>query len=1127
MRNYFCFILLLLTVIGCQKDDKLSNLNPEKVSLFTKLTLSETGVKFKNELPEGIKFNGLLYEYYYNGSGLAVIDFNNDGLKDIFFVSALKQHKLFLNQGNLKFLDVSRLTGILRHQHFSGGIAVIDINNDGWMDIYISNSGKFKSDEKRKNKLYINQGARGKQKIPTFKEESKKYGLDISACSTQATFFDYDKDGDLDMYLLNHHPLSYPNKETADLLKMDGGLANDRLLRNDDNYFTDVSKQAGISQTRLEYGLGVGIGDMNNDGWPDIYVSTDFDGSDHLYLNNQDGTFSDKIIASTNHTSFFSMGNDIGDVNNDGWLDFMSVDMRGASNYDIKTSMSGMNPKSFQEVVNLGLHHQYMYNTLQINSGYLTETNIPHFYDIAQFAGVAKTDWSWAPLFFDMDNDGFKDIFVSNGIKRDFRNNDFLDYVNRKQDSIHLNKSFKPKKYIADVLQKMPERKKENYLFRNQGNLRFLKMNAVWGDAQPTSSNGVVYADLDNDGDLEIIVNNTDDFAFILKNNAIELGLGYYLSVKLKGSPKNRYGIGTRINLITSDGIQTQELYNTRGFMSAVSNEIHFGLGNTKKVTIEVIWPDLKKQIIRNVNANQLLTVDYNNAQTLTENKNPLNTLFTKEHIKGLKIKHQENYFDDFEREGLLPHKMSQEGPALAIGDINGDGLDDIHIGNALGKEGKILQQQKDGSFLESNISIMKKDAIYEDTFSSFIDIDGDKDLDLYIVSGGNEHTKDSPLLRDRLYLNDGKGNFSNSSTALPNIAVSGSCVKAADYDKDGDLDLFIGGRQIPGRYPNPAKSYILVNKSVGSKIHFDILDSPISIQFDTLGMVTDAIWIDINKDKYLDIVVTGEWMPIMVFENTKNGDFKDKTVEYGFKNTNGWWYCLSAADFDKDGDLDIIAGNLGLNYKYKASQEKPFEVFASDFDKTGTYDIVLSYYDKNILMPLRGRECSSNQMPFIKKKFPTYDAFAKAKLRDVFDKNQLEKSVHLKAYTFSTSMFINEEGHFKKQALPDASQLSSVNDILIEDFNQDSNMDIIMAGNLYNSEVETPRNDASYGVILLGNGNGGFNELPNAKSGLMLRGEVRHIKHITIKGSKKIVVIKNNDSLKVLKKSVSVIVDF
>ena len=1112
------YILIIMLAFSCKKQYQISGLNPETEEIFTKLTQEETGLTFSNDLIEDLKFNGLQYEYYYNGSGLAVADFNNDGLKDVFFVSALKQHRLFLNQGDLHFKDVSHATGIIDDNRFSGGISIVDINNDGWMDIYISNSGKFNRADNRRNKLYINLGI-GEKGIPKFQEQGAKYGLDLADCSTQATFFDYDKDGDLDMYLLNHSPSSYPgDKSIADLLEMDGGVANDRLLRNDNNHFTDVSKEAGIIQNRLEYGLGIAVGDVNNDSWPDLYVSNDYTGKDHLYMNNKNGTFTDRILEATNHISFFAMGNDIADINNDGWLDIMTVDMMGESNYDIKTSMSGMNPESFHEAVALGLHHQYMYNSLQLNSGFINKNNVPIFSDIAEIAGVSKTDWSWAPLFFDMDNDGLKDLFISNGIKRDFRNNDFVNYVNKKQDSIHKVQKIDIESYVVDILDKMPGRKKENYFFRNQGNLNFAKMNEVWGDGSLTSSNGAVYADLDNDGDLDIIVNNTDDPAFVLKNNSSELGLGHYLAFKLMGPKMNLDGIGARIIITTEDNTrQVQEQYFSRGFMSSMARELHFGLGNANKAKVEIIWTDNKYQVIENIKADQLVELQYSNAK----NNEPTDILNTKKGIfkqnEGIiNYVHNENIFDDYQRESLLPHKMSQEGPSLAIGDVNGDMLDDMHIGGAMGSPGVLYIQKNDGTFKQTSTALFEKDAVFEDVASTFFDADNDGDLDLYVVSGGNENNVGAPLLRDRLYINNGKGEFSYNPDILAKIAISGSCVKVADYDNDGDLDLFIGGRQVPGKYPAPAKSYILQNNSSSGHIKFEEADYLINDKWQKAGMVTDALWLDLNHDKYLDLVITGEWMPIRIFENMAGKDFEEKTNEYGLDNSNGWWFSLAAIDIDDNGEMDIVAGNLGLNFKYKASIDSPFEVYADDFDNTGSNDIVLSYYEDKELVPLRGRQCSSQQMPFIKKKFPTYDSFGKAGIEDIFNEKQLEKSVHLKAQTFATTIFRNEGGVFKAYVLPNEAQISSVKSILVQDFDQDGSKDILLTGNLYGTEVETPRADASPGLMLKGDGNGNFVPLTATESGLMIMGEVKSAQKINIHGQPKVVFARNDNSLKV-----------
>ena len=1117
----YTFFLLFILITSCEETYELSGKNSTNERIYTRLNSNETGIDFSNLLDEDIRYNGLQYEYFYNGGGVAVSDFNNDGLKDIFFVSTLGQHKLFINKGDLKFEDVSDKTGILNRQHFSTGVTVVDINDDGWMDIYLSNSGKFKNPDTRRNRLFVNTGVKNMGGVPIFKEEAKKYGIDSPDCSTQASFFDYDKDGDLDMFLLNHSPSPYPeDKSLLELSTTDGGAANNKLFRNDNGYFNDVTQQTGIIQNRLSYGLGIAIGDVNNDSWPDLYVANDFTGKDQLYINDHNGKFTDRILEATNHISFFSMGNDIADINNDGWMDLMVVDMMGANNYDIKTSMSGMNPDRFYETVNSGQHYQYMYNTLQLNSGFVNKDGTPFFSDIAQITGVSNTDWSWAPLFFDMDNDGLKDLFVSNGIKRDFRNNDFVNFVNKKQDSIRKVEKMDVKKYISDVMDKMPTRKKENYFFKNNGKLEFEKMNETWGNDLQTSSNGSIYADLDNDGDLEIIVNNTDDPAYILKNNSIELGLGHHVKIRLNGPKGNRDGIGTRVVVSNDENKQTQELYFSKGFMSAKDRELHFGLGTNALATIEVFWPDDSYQILQNVKADQLIILDHSKSkkQVLNEkDSNGKSHIFKNIIVEGLEFKHQENDFDDFSRESLLPHRMSNEGPALSIADINQDGLEDIYIGGALGQAGKLFIQNKNASFDKINSTAFEKSAQFEDVSSVFFDADADGDLDLYVVSGGNEYSVGSPNLYDRLYVNDGQGQFTHVENALPNISVSGSCVKPIDFDNDGDLDLFIGGRQVPGKYPYPAKSYLLENKSDSKKIVFTESEVTQSENWQKLGMVTDALWADLNDDEYLDLVIAGEWMPIRVFENENGKQLVEKTADYGLDKTNGWWYSLGASDFDGDGDVDIIAGNLGLNYKYKASGDAPFEVFADDFDISGSNDIVLSYYEEEELVPLRGRECSSNQMPFIKEKFPTYDSFGKAAIEDIFDSEQLKKSLHLKALNFASSYLENKGGEFEVRNLPTEAQLSSINEIVIDDFDNDGVNDVLLAGNLYSSEVETPRNDALHSLYLRGDGQGSFNPQSAGKSGLFTKGSVKEVSPILINKSKNLVFAINNEQIEVV----------
>ncbi len=1139
MNKLYFFLAIL--VFGCgdsrdkKNDNKISDINNTSLPLFSLRSVDDTGINFKNLLTESRNLNGILYEYLYNGGGVAVADFNSDKFLDVYFVSNLGSNKLYLNKKGLKFIDITeeaQVTGVSLEgnvtvkEGFPTGVTVVDINSDGKIDIYVCKSGKHKPDNRR-NELYINLG-NNTQGHPVFKEEAKKYGLDLPHFSTQATFFDYDKDGDLDMFLLNHGTKPYQDKEILKLISTKAPLQSSRLFKNDNGFYTDISEQSGIINNAISFGLGIAVGDLNNDTWPDIIVGNDFSEKDYLYLNQKNGTFKEVIKEATNHISYFSMGNDISDLNNDGWLDFMSVDMMSEHNYDIKTSMSGMNPERFYKLTEIGLHSQYMYNTVQLNNGIMNKQDqIPVFSDVAQMNGVANTDWSWSPLLFDMDNDGWKDIFVSNGIKRDFRNNDFINYKKSKFDdffssygvSTPENKQ-KARDLIIDLIKEMPIRNKANYFYQNQKGAGFSKKNNIWIEDYATSSNGAAYADLDNDGDLDIITNNTDDYAIIYENNSMQLNKGNYIKVKLNGSKNNINAIGARVILEQNKETQTLENYASRGFQSATSGDLHFGVGaETKIEKITVIWPDGKTAVYNNIDANQVITFDYKDSDEKYIEKEALKVMFTDiTEITNLKHKHKENDFNDFDRESLLPHKMSQLGPALAVYDLNNDGLDDIYNGGAHGESGKLYFQLKDGTFQEKKETPFYLDKEYEDVSALFFDADGDLDADLYIVSGGNEFDEGAKKLEDRFYENIGNGNFKRVEV-LPFMRVSGSIVKAADYDKDGDLDLFVGGRQKPGRYPEPTNSFLLQNNSKDGQIKFSNVTTKVANALHNIGMVTDAVWLDIDQDNWMDLLVVGEWMSPVVLRNN-NGIFEDITLNSGLAEQTGWWFSLATGDFDGDGDEDILAGNLGLNYKYKATPKEPFKVYQKDFDKNGTLDIALGYYDLGNLYPLRGRQCSSNQMPGIKKKFENYHAFAQATLTDVYGKENLEEALHYEIKNFASSYFENKgDGTFEVKQMSLRTQTSSINAINVGDFNKDSNLDIIISGNWYVSEVETPRNDASYGMFLAGDGKGNFKEVSAIKSGLYVKGDVRNAKIINMSEKKKaLVVAKNNDFVQVYK---------
>jgi hypothetical protein len=1128
-----CIIILVFGFLFTQCEKNIKNIIPnnkpnKSEELFTILSPLETKLNFVNLINESPTVNGVLYEYLYNGGGVSVGDLNGDDLPDIYFISNLYSNKLFINKGNLTFKETTPISKVKGKKGFPTGVTMVDINSDGLLDIYVCKSGDYSDLDYRRNELYINNG-NNTDGIPIFTEEASKYGLNLPHYSTQASFFDYDKDGDLDMFVINHgiEPADVePNID--ELLQKKSEYSSNKLFRNDSGKFIDVSEASGIINNSIGFGLGIAVGDLNNDNWPDILIGQDYSEKDHLYLNQKDGTFKEVIKEATNHISNFSMGNDIADINNDGWADFISVDMVSNNNFDLKTSMSGMNPKRFQDLVDKGLHHQYMFNALQLNNGTALNEDIPAFSDIAQFSGVSNTNWSWAPLFFDMNNDGWQDLFVSNGIMRSFRNNDFVIYKRKRVAQLYKNlekyqnKDSLIKKYYEDVLAVMPEKKEVNLLYLNNKDFTFSEKSNEWNLQTPTCTNGVAYADLDNDGDLDIIGNNINDAAFIYRNNLSELKTNTnYLKIKLKGSSGNVIGIGAKVTIETEELKQTKELYLSRGFQSSVSSILHFGIGNSNNVNnLKIQWPDGKSQLLSNVKSNQQITIDYNNS-VLEVNKeiNKNSKLFNDVSKNvGTLFKHVENDFDEFEREGLLPHKLSQNGPSIAVGDVNNDGLDDFYIGGAKDQSAALFIQETSGRYTSELESLWLKDKGYEDISSEFFDADNDGDIDLYVVSGGNEETQEKQY-QDRLYENLGDGKFSKVEGALKGITNSGSCIRPADYDNDGDLDLFVGGKLIPGKYPLPATSYILKNESEGGKIKFVNVTDEVAPFMNNFGMVSDANWIDIDNDKYLDLVVVGEWMPIKIIKNNK-GKFTDVSVKSGIENQNGWWFSIASADFDKDGDQDFIAGNLGLNYKYKSTPEEPFEVYARDFDKSGSLDIVLGYHENGVVFPLRGRQCSSNQMPFIKEKFPKYEDFGLADIETVYGKEDLESALHYRATTFATTYFENlGEMKFKASKIDGITQFSSVNSILIDDFNKDGNIDAVLSGNLYQSEVETPRNDAGYGVFLEGNGKGEFSSQFPMESGLFVGGDVKHARIINSpsKKEKRIIFAKNDGLIQIV----------
>ncbi|MEC3907877.1 VCBS repeat-containing protein [Tamlana sp. 2201CG12-4] len=1107
---------LMLVLVSCNTaPENNQSLNSEAlgINLFTVLTEEQTGITSKNVLRENTYMNGFLYEYYYNGGGVAVADFNNDSLIDIYFINNLQPNQLYLNQGNMRFKEVSKISGTQGSRGFPTGVTIVDINNDGYKDIYICYSGSPSNKDLLKNQLLVNQGINDKG-VPHFVDKAATYNLDLAHHAIQAAFFDYDRDGDLDMFAINHGlQYSYLDHEIDSLSRLINSEAGEKLYRNDHNKFIEVTHDAGIVSNALGYTLGVSIGDLNNDGWPDVYTANDYAQKDHIYINNKNGTFEETSHNSFRHISNFSMGTDIADINNDGWLDIMSLDMMAKDNYSQKTSMSGMNPERFFNYVNWGLHHQYMYNAMHLNRGIDYNTNAPVFSDIAKLAGVSSTDWSWSPLLFDFNNDGYNDLFVSNGIKRDFRSNDFKIYKEKKREEARKAGVLNKDKYIADLLEKSPTRRKNNYFFLNQGDLTFSPLDLE----QPmTFSNGAAYADFDNDGDLDVVVNNSDDPSFIYRNNS-NAHHGY-LKVKLIGQSENKDALGAKVELITATSKQTRENYFTRGFQSSMANNLHFGLGQKNIVdTLRIHWPDGKIEEKYKVSSNQVLTVRYGQGLGIEKVSQKENYIF-KDRSAQLRIPftHQENDYDDFKEEALMPHKMSESGPALAKADVNNDGLEDFYVGGAQGQSGVLYVQSETGIFYEQNIEAFLRDRKHEDTGALFLDADKDGDMDLYVVSGGNEMDPNSDYYTDRFYENNGIGNFTRNLKAIPTITQSGQSIASGDFDNDGDLDLFVGTRVMPKNYGKPVKSFLLENKSDKGKIQFiDVTDTAIP-DLNSFSMITNVYWQDMDGDNKQDLLITSEWGAISLFKNMGH-EFRNISSSVGLTDYVGWWYCLKVMDVDGDGDQDLIAGNLGLNYKYKASPKEPFYMFINDFDDNHSTDIVLGYHEGETVYPLRGRECSSNQMPFIKEKFESYHAFGKANLHQVYG-NKLKSSLKYTATTFASGVFENRGSkgfHFKP--FPNEAQISSINKILSNDFDKDGSMDLLLLGNLYGSEVETPRNDASYGHVLKKDAYGNFFEIPSTRSGLYIKGEVKNAVEIATLNGNLIIIAKNNEPLTVL----------
>ncbi len=1086
VKMLFCFWLMLISWSGRTQDKKL----------FSLLSPSSTGIDFRNQIVENQKFNALNNQNLYNGGGVAVGDINNDGLDDIYFNSNMGLNQLYLNLGDLKFKNITASAGVSGREGWKSGVTMVDINGDHLLDIYVCYSGKT-DPERRRNQFFINKGDL------TFEDKAKEYGLDANAYSTHAAFLDYDLDGDLDMFLLTTNVKVIHEIEYKQVRKATHPYAGDKLFRNDNGHFTEVTESVGILSNALGFGLGVAVSDFNKDGWPDIHVSNDYMEPDYLYINNKNGTFTNKLSESLQHISQFSMGSDVADINNDAWPDLFTTDMLPEDNKRQKLLYGPENYEQYALQVMNGFHFQNMRNMLHLNNANGT------FSEIGQLAGISNTDWSWAPLFADYDNDGWKDLFVTNGYFRDYTNRDFLkfkgDYyfnkvvANEKIDTLELSSSMKSTPL-------------HNYLFRSNGDLTFTDQSNDWGMGKKGFSNGAVYSDLDNDGDLDLVVSNQNEVASLYKNSLREQHANTnFIALQLVGTRLNTRGWGSKIEVYSNGKMQYLEQMPVRGYQSTVSDRIHIGVGTATEIdSIKITWPYGTCTYLYRIKANQMIEVE----ESLSERKPPLKLppatpLFTPAPTLG--YQHQEYGANDFKRQPLLLTMLSPCGPIMATADVNGDGLEDVYMGGAQGSSGKLYLQTADGGFRVSPDLFTNEKSTHTDADARFFDADNDGDMDLYVVSGGyHEYKINDAALQDRLYINDGRGRFLLSADALPPMGTSKSCVRALDVDKDGDLDVFVGGRMIPGNYPISGGSYLLVNDGTG---HFKNVTSTTGAPFQQLGMITDAVPFDANGDGYDDLLMAGEFMSLSVFLNQEGKSFKEE-ADYFDKNQRGMWSRLAMADFDHDGDADFVAGNFGLNSQLKASPAQPITLVYKDFDKNGSVDPVMSSFIQGKSYPFASRDELLDQLYGLRKKFTSYELYSEAQLNDIFTKEELKGATVQEITTLQTTYFENRNGRLVAHALPIEAQFAPVYAMEVIDYNKDGHLDFILAGNQRAIRIRLGVVDASYGQLFEGDGKGNFKYIPQLVSGLRVDGDVRSMRKIMIRQKEHVLFGVNNNKV-------------